>query len=169
MRPKISFRINYRQLLFVVLFSMLAATVAGAQALETRRIDFKGCVWMDLNGRMIIRDQAAFLKAVQNGAGRERCLKDIEKIDFEKYTLLGAELNTGYCRTPLGLDAWTLADEEKKRYVLKISYLEPEGLCRAMSRYDLWVLVPRLPENYTVEFEIAAVPNPPPRRGTPSS
>ncbi|MBS1798111.1 MAG: hypothetical protein JSS81_30125 [Acidobacteria bacterium] len=169
MRPKKSFKINFRQFLFVVLFSMLAATVAGAQALETRRVDLKGCIRLTMKGRAIIREQAAFLKAVRDDAGRERCLKDLEKIDFEKYTLLGAQLNTGYCREPLGLDAWTLADEEKKRYVLKISYLEPEGVCRALSRYDLWVLVPRLPENYTVEFEVAAIPNPPPRRGTPSS
>jgi hypothetical protein len=135
----------------------LSASNASAQTLETRPYEMKGCIRTIYNKQFVIKDNEAFLKAVRNDASRERCLEDLEKIDFSKHTLLGIEINSGYCRAPVGLEYQTLKDETKKQYVVEVSYTDPQGSgCRALSQYDLWLLVPKLPDNYEVKFEVKA-------------
>lgn len=140
---------------------MICAGVrASAQNLETREIDLKGCIQTIFQKSFIIKDRETFLKTIRNDMSRERCLKDLEKIDFEKNSLLGIELNTGYCDAPLGLEAQAFKNEPEKQYLVKISYVEPRGSCRALSQYDLWLLVPKLPENYTVKFDVKGISQP---------
>lgn len=129
-----------------------------SQILETREVNLRGCIQTIFDKEFIIKDRENFLKAVRNDASRDWCLKNLEKIDFDRYTLVGIELNTGYCRVPLGLTSQAVKNDMEKQYILKISYIEPQGLCRALSQYDLWVLVPKLPENYTVKFEVKGKP-----------
>lgn len=126
------------------------------EILETRQVELKGCIQTIFNKKFIIKDRETFLKTIRNDASRDFCLKNLEKIDFDKNTLLGIELNTGYCRTPPGLESQAVKDEAEKQYILNISYTGPQGLCRALSQYDLWILVPKLPENYTVKFNVKA-------------
>jgi len=143
------------QTIFPVLFLTICSVIpANAQNLETRQIDLKGCIQTFFGDQFVIKDRETFLKKIRSDASRDKCLKDFGKFDFDKHTLLGIELNTGYCRTPLGLEAQAVKNETEKQYVLKISYIEPRGTCRALSQYDLWLLVPKLPENYTVKFEV---------------
>ncbi len=126
--------------------------------LETREIDLKGCVSLRFKAyQSVISDNDTFLKAIRNDASRDRCLKDIEKIDFSRHTLLGVNINSGYCRRPVGLEYKTVKDEAKKLYTLQVSYAGPHGVCRAMSSYDLWVLVPKMPDGYEAVFEVKAV------------
>jgi len=126
--------------------------------LETREIDIKGCIWLrSMESQNVIKDNETFQQAIRKDASHDRCLKDIEKIDFSKNTLLGINLNTGYCRTPVGLEAKAFRDDAKKLFTLQVSYIEPHGICRAMSSYDLWVLVPKMPEGYEAKFEVKAV------------
>lgn len=135
---------------------LFAATAdpASAQELKTQPIDLKRCVQTYLDDSLVIKDQASFLKSIRSDASRDWCLKNLEKIDFEKHTLVGIELNTGYCRVPPLLPVRAIKAEADKQYVIKIRYIEPREPCRALSRYDLWLLVPKLPENYTVEFDV---------------
>jgi hypothetical protein len=122
--------------------------------LKTRRIDLKGCIQTIFDKEFIIGDQATFLKTVRNDASREFCLKNLEKIDFDEHTLIGLELNTGYCETPVGLTSKAFRNDAEKRYIVKIGFLEPNEPCRARSQYDFWLLVPKLPAGYTVKFDI---------------
>jgi hypothetical protein len=147
------------QAIFVAVFlTVCSAISANAQNLETRQIDLKGCIQMIFDKEFIIETGETFLKTIRNDASRDFCLKNLEKINFDKHTLIGVELNTGYCRTPSGLEAQAVKDETEKQYVLKISYIEPPGSCRALSQYDLWLLVPKLPEKYTIKFDVKAIP-----------
>jgi len=142
--------------LFIIALSLLSSG-ASAQALETRAFEMKGCIQTIYEKQFVIKDNEAFLKAIRSDASRERCVKDLEKIDFTKHTLLGIEINSGYCRIPVGLEHKALKDETKKQYVVEISWLDPRGsTCRALSQYDLWLLVPKLPEGYEVKFELRA-------------
>jgi hypothetical protein len=126
--------------------------------LETRAVDLKGCIQLGYNSRIVIKEEAEYLKTIRGDMSRPWCLKNLEKIDFGKHTLLGIEINSGYCRIPLGLQHQVVRDSERKRYFLKISYIDPRGrTCRAMSQYDLWVLAPKLPAGYEVEFQISAI------------
>lgn len=130
---------------------------AAAQTLETRAIDLKGCIQTIYTKQFIIKDNDAYLETMRGDASRESCLKKVEKIDFNKHSLLGIQINSGYCRVPLGLQYQTVKDEAKKQYLLSISYLDPQGaVCRALSQYDLWVLVPKIPAGYEVKFEVKA-------------
>lgn len=154
-----SIKPKFLQIVFAATFFTICSVIsANAQNLETRRIDLKGCIQTIFSKEFIIKDQDTFLKTIRKDASRDFCLKKLEKIDFSKHTLIGIELNTGYCRTPLGLEAQAVKDETEKQYILKITYIEPQGICRALSQYDLWLLVPKLPENYSVKFDIKGIP-----------
>ncbi|MBX7170366.1 MAG: hypothetical protein K1X72_05365 [Pyrinomonadaceae bacterium] len=72
--------------------------------LETREIDLKGCIQTIFTKQFVIKDEAEYLKAIRNDASRNYCLKNLEKIDFTKNSLLGININSGYCRRPAGLE-----------------------------------------------------------------
>jgi hypothetical protein len=128
------------------------------KSLETREIDLKGCLPIYRQSQLVIKDNETYLKAMHD-TDRKRCLKEVEKIDFKRHALLGIEINSGYCGYPLGLRYETVKDVEKRQYVVNISYLDPRGsVCRAYSQYDLWLLVPKLPDGYEVKFEVMGKP-----------
>lgn len=150
------FKPNFLQALFVSGFlTILSAFSANAQNLETREIDLKGCIQTIFEKEFIIKNRETFLKTIRNDASRDFCLKNLETIDFDKHALVGIGLNTGYCRRPLGLKAQAVKESIEKQIILKISYAAPQETCRALSQYDLWILIPKIPENYTVKFDVS--------------
>lgn len=127
------------------------------ETLESREIDLNNCIHTYFNKQFIIKDKETYLKAIRNDASREKCLQDVEKIDFEKNSLLGIEINSGYCRRPVGLEFQVIKDEKSKEYLFNISYEDPKGsTCRALSQYDLWVLVPKISDGFEVKFVVRA-------------
>ena len=154
-----SIKTNFPPIVFAVVFLALCSIISvNAQNLKTREIDLKGCLRTAFGADLIIKDRVTFLKKIGNDASRAFCLKNLEKIDFDKNTLVGIDLSTGYCGMPLGLTVQAVKDEAEKQFVIKIGYIEPNGTCRALSSYDLWLLVPKLPENYTVKFDVRGNP-----------
>jgi hypothetical protein len=128
------------------------------QTLETREIEMKDCIQLIRSRKMAILNNEEFLRAVRNDASRGRCLKELEKIDFGKYSLLGININSGYCGVPAGLEYQAYRDDLKEQYLLSISYIEPNGTCRHLSQYDVWTLVPKMPDAYEAVFETNARP-----------
>lgn len=150
-----SAKTTFLQNAFIIAFITLCAVVSvSAQNLETREIDLKGCIHTSFGQEFIIQTQEEFLDAMRSDASRESCSKNLEKIDFDKNALLGIELNTGYCRRPHALKAQAVKNEAEKQFILQITYVEPTGTCRALSQYDFWVLVPKIPEKYTIKFAV---------------
>ena len=136
------------------LFDFLTSEKVGTTILESREIDLKGCIQTIYNKQFVIKDEATYLQTIRDDASRERCLKEVEKIDFSKNSLLGIEINSGYCRRPIGLEFQVLKDEKTKEYLLNIDYTDPRGsICRAVSQYDLWVLVPKISDGFEVKFK----------------
>ena len=85
-------------------------------------------------------------------------LKILKKLILKNILCSGINLNTGYCRTPLGLKFQTVKNADEKFYALDITYFDPQGsVCRALSSYDLWILVTKLPDTYEVRFAVKAV------------
>jgi hypothetical protein len=72
------------------------------------------------------------------------------EIDFTQYTLLGryayAQCTGSYLRE-------VTKDTTNKRYNFTIT-VESCGSCDCLSQNMNWVLVPKLPENYTVRFTV---------------
>lgn len=73
------------------------------------------------------------------------------EINFEAYTLLGQYADGGGCDITFNREV--VADEPDKRYVYTVSVKEC-GLCEMMGYSMNWVLVPKLPDNWTVKFKI---------------
>ena len=143
--------------IFVFILIACAEIELSAQVLETKSFEMKGCMWLYGKESSVIKTETEFLKEIRNDASRKFCLENLEKIDFKKNSLLGINLNTGYCRTPPGLTFQAEKNKEEKIYSVNITYFGPEGVCRALSSYDLWILVPKLPDKYEVKFNIKAV------------
>lgn len=119
--------------------------------LKTEAINIKNCIQLFRSNHLAVaNDEQTLRSLIRNDLSREQCLKDLINIDLNKYSLLGVNINSGWCRTPMGLKYQTLKDVINKRYLFVISYEEPVEPCRALSSYDLWVLVPKLPEGYQV-------------------
>jgi hypothetical protein len=147
--------------LFFILFFFSLAIIANAQSSETKivklqQFEMKGCIQLFYESEKLIKNQPDFLQAIRNDAGREKCLKDLKTIDFDKNSLFGIEINSGYCRYPLGLNWKAIEDTTKKEFLINISYLKPDGLCRALSQYDLWLLLPKIPTDYQIKHQISA-------------
>jgi hypothetical protein len=155
MRRFKSTKTSFLSVVFIVGFlTICPVNSTRAQALKFQRIDLKGCIQTYLDKSFVIEDQKTFLKSIRNDMSRDGCLKNLEKIDFDKHTLVGIELNTGYCDVPLLQPVQVVKTEAEKQYIVKISYIEPVEPCRALSQYDLWLLVPKLPGDYAVKFEV---------------
>jgi hypothetical protein len=127
--------------------------------LETSEIELDNCIQMYRQNEFVIKDKEAFLKAIRGDAGNDHCVKTYgNKVDFSKYSLLGIDVNSGYCRRPVGLEYKAVRDDATKTVTLQYSYAAPGGTCRALSSYDLWVTVPKIPEGYEVKFEDTTLP-----------
>ena len=108
---------------------------------------------------LVIKNKTDIDSLIRKGGIRAaRCAEQLSRLDFDKHTLLGIELNSGWCRVPRGLAVETLDDEAEQRYIFVVSYEKPVELCRALTIYDVWVLVPRLPTEYEVVFQIKEIP-----------
>lgn len=142
------------KIIFVIFLSAFCSLTAQAQNLETREIDLKGCIRTYFKQQITLQTKEDFDKAIDD-ASRKDCSKNLENIDFDKYSLIGIDLNTGYCRRPLLLKSWVEKDAAKKQFYVKITYIEPQGTCRALSSYDYWILIPKIPEKYSLTFDVS--------------
>ncbi len=137
-----------------------AADGSKTTSLETLEIDLKGCARVrNISYQTVIRDDETLQKANGSGGGGDICRKILEKIDFSKHTLLGIYITSDYCNRPHGLEYKTIRDDTKKLYTLQVSYTDPQGsLCRRIGHYDLWVLVPKMPDGYDAAFNLQKIP-----------
>lgn len=121
---------------------------------ETLSFDIKGCIGAIGSSFYVIKDAKTFDKLLTADNRRDWCLKNLEKIDFDKNSLVGVTIRSDYCRIPLGLEYKTVKDRAKNQYLLSISYLKPQSQCRRIGLYNLWVLMPKIPDSYEVKYEI---------------
>lgn len=131
-----------------------------AQKLNTRDFEIDGCPQAYRRGDFVIRSEAELIKNSIDEAGRKRCLDKKEKVDFKKEILIGTTIYSGYCRYPNGLKYQVMRDDRNKRYVVFVTYDDPYGrVCRALGIYDLWLAVPKPPDDYEIKFAVASVFN----------
>jgi hypothetical protein len=131
---------------------------ANQEIIETRPVDIKGCIKDSRSGQFVIRDAESFQQAIRADGSRDWCLKNLESIDFAKHSLLGISLVTDYCDRPHGLAHQLLKDTATKKYLFDISYHTPQGVCRRMGYWDVWVVVPKIPDDYEVNFKVRKIP-----------
>lgn len=149
---------NLTILIFTISLLTCAEREILAQVLETKLIHLNDCIRIFGEERFVIKTEEEFLSAVRGDDARRSCLESQEKIDFKKHSLIGIGLQTGYCRTPVGLAFQVVKNRPEKHYALNIAYIDPQGkTCRTPARFDLWLLVPKLPGDFDVRFSVKAV------------
>jgi hypothetical protein len=132
---------------------------ANGEIIETRTVDIKGCIKNFPSGQIAIRDAESFLQAIRADASRDWCRKNLESIDFDKHSLLGVALVTGYCDRPAGLSHQLIKDTATKKYLFDVSYHTPVAVCRRMGYWDVWVIVPKIPDDYEISFKVRKIPS----------
>ncbi len=128
--------------------------------LTARELDMMECLPVKGQTRWIIRDAAQLEKAETGKNGCREHLRQLE-IDYEKETLVQYSFASGHCARPPGLtiEAFneTSTDRTVNRYLLKVRYDHAgNDHCKVFTTYPLWVVVPRLPDGFSFNFEAAA-------------
>ena len=143
---------TFRKLLFgsMVLFLILSA-VAATQNPAANSEDEVPITDVELGCRphwrqlLIIRDNQALQKALDEGSTNFCKLNRNLKIDFQKYTLI---LLTEFADCQAMIHARVTKDTANKLYVVTLE--EKYGGCRGMTSHSLSFLVEKLPPDYSV-------------------
>jgi len=109
----------------------------------------------DTNRGYVINDSTSFQIIGDSAKVAWPTLCDSSKlpgIDFSKYTVLGKLTINSACDT---ITREVLSDSLNKKYIYNINIQEPQGRCIYIAIPNMnWVLVPKLPREYKVEFII---------------
>lgn len=70
--------------LIILFLTLITAFSVNGQSLKVAQYESKDCLRMAWDKENIIKNETEFLQKVRNDMSRERCLKELEKIDFEK-------------------------------------------------------------------------------------
>jgi hypothetical protein len=97
----------------------------------------------------VITSDSAYQQTFLNIAtGQANC--QLPPIDFSKETLLGVSA-TGQCEIKVIRKVASIDKDKKYHYTVKVRSC---GLCKKMAYIDNWVTVPKLPNGWTVTFEV---------------
>ena len=146
-----------KYLLVNLILICLSADAFAQDTLVTVQYDMNRCVRLYLGDEPLIATNRETLDSIiRKGASKERCQEMLGGFDIDHFSLLGINLNSGYCREPEGLDFRVIKIDAEKKYIVEISYDDPIGICRALSSYNLWMKVPALSAGYEVEFMVSS-------------
>ena len=122
-----------------------------AVQIDIQQFDAKGCMRLYYSGKtQIIKNRNELDSLMRN----DMCSKYFADFDFEKNNLFGINLNTGWCRAPQGLSYELKYFEKENLHILTIGYAVPVEPCRALSSYDLWLVLPKLSTGDGIIVEI---------------
>ena len=101
--------------------------------------------------KVVINDQNTFQELLdttfQNNGSCDTT--NLPSIDFTQYTLLGTFRDASGCTQEFIKNLYI--DEDNQKYVYNVT-VEEEGGCLPYVTSMNWILAPKLPEGYTVEF-----------------
>lgn len=116
--------------------------------------DFGECFWIepDLYDEIVVTDDSAYQSiGLEIYTAKPDCETPVyPAIDFSKHTLLGKS-TSGQCSIDYIREV--TKDDASKKYKYLVRVLEC-GICYKEGYSMNWVLVPKLPQGYTVEFEV---------------
>jgi hypothetical protein len=148
-----NFQLKYLLTYFFFFFIIIKGN--SQDSLQAEQVEVNHCISLYFNGgQKIIKDRESLNSYIRKDASKDRCVSLLKDLDMDAYSLLGINLNTGWCQVPKGLQFVATKIEAEQKYILTISYLSPIGTCRALSSYDLWIKVPALPDGYEVQFVV---------------
>ena len=146
-----------RKLFIISSVAILLATSCDRNAIDLPKLEFErfnfdfNCYDEISKNEVIINDQDAFQALLDttflnNGSCDST---DLVSIDFTQYTLLGAFRDGSGCSQEFIRNLYI--DEENQRYIYE-TRIEERGGCEPYVYSMNWILAPKLPEGYTIEF-----------------
>lgn len=116
--------------------------------------EFSTCISpFDLRGKeFVINSEEEYLKLLEYRSLNPRCENfELLEIDFSKKTLLGKYAEGVGCS--INFEREVRRDETRKKIVYSIEVVE-EGLCEMLGSSMNWILIPKVPPGYSVDFEV---------------
>ena len=116
--------------------------------------EFSTCISpFDLRGKeFVINSEEEYLKLLEYRSLNPRCENfELLEIDFSKKTLLGKYAEGVGCS--INFEREVKRDETRKKIVYSIEVVE-EGLCEMLGSSMNWILIPKVPPGYSVDFEV---------------
>ena len=105
-----------------------------------------------LDEEMVINDSLSHTIQFKQKVFDVPCLQyEIPTIDFSQKTLLGKSVHTTACNPTYSYDV--LANASEKMYIYHIEVSKDEECIDTISHMH-WITVPKLPEAYSVSFEV---------------
>ena len=109
-----------------------------APRLSSEPIDFADCVPVSVSSTKVVNSKTDLIASMGSKANLEECKQLSESLNFRKYTYIGANVSTGYCKNP---NIWSTNFTEyagSRLLVLTVTFLKPTETCRALSRHTFW-------------------------------
>ncbi len=104
-----------------------------------------------LERQYVIRDNAAYQSLGILPLNTQECMNaNLPDIDFDTHSLLGLYAD-GSCN--VGFDRIVTQNDNTKKYTYTVN-VNACGNCESLHFSMNWVLVPKLPDDYTVEFVV---------------
>lgn len=148
---------SFKNLRIFWLIVFLTGISFNANAQDVKELDIGRCVPVKYGTTIVINDKAGLWSAIRNDASRDNCIIEIQKlnIDLVKNTLVGVNINSGYCRRPPGLSAELVTNAEDLTVTVNVRYDDPGyERCAALSRFEYWLAVTKPPQGFTIKFDV---------------
>ena len=138
-------------------------TQNGAQSIDTNGNEIQ---YIDMNeefsacftpfelkdSEFVINSDAKYSKLLEYRSSSPGCENfELPEIDFSKKTLLGKFAWGVGCS--IDFEREVIRDEPNKTIVYSIKVVE-EGLCEMAGSSMNWILIPKVPSDYSIEFEV---------------
>ena len=152
---------RFKNLEEMILFYNQHCDGVTAQGVELGNKIFKGCVSLHLNQQsLIIKNQQELEGVVRKDASRDRCLRGLPQINWDEYLLVGNSISSGSCFRPVGLASTYTYNKESNTIDLDIEYAKDQPLCRALSKYNYWLLLPKPNDSVAVVTSYRIIDSP---------
>ena len=144
----------FRIFIFFVLAFFSCKNYTSLPSLEVIPFDTNECYQVVVDGRYVLSDETEYQSVIQtfkvDSLQFPNCHDILPPIvSFNDYTLLGIRKCGSGCETIFEQNVWL--DEPNEKYIFEVK-VEEIGSCEPWRCQMNWVLVPRLPDGYMVEF-----------------
>lgn len=143
-------------LIFTFAASIKAQTATGEIPVKAERVKLPCSLLFGRTDHAVFQNGEELKELIAKYQGKE-CEAGISKIDFSNSTLLAVRFTSGRCHEPLDLTYKVYKDEGSNRYRFEIRFAKTNQVCRALVYHEVWLQVPKLPDDAKVEFDVKQV------------
>lgn len=143
-------------LILVFAASIKAQTANGEIPVTAERIRIPCSLLFGRTDHAVFQSGEELKERIAKYQGKE-CAAGISKVDFSKSTLLAVRFTSNRCHEPLDLTYKVFRNEASNQYRFEIRFAKTSRVCRALVYHEVWLQVPKLPDDANVEFDVKQV------------